>query len=156
MEDQQDHIRRIHQEYTDRDQLLFDTIKSHLPDLLNLNEEVKLAYEDGMYRFYHQSSKVYELQSLTVLMVELFQRIAQERGRALNPWFLEIITEGTGIPLEPEQNKNWLSHTQTIVGSFLHAKYFLEMMINHGLTMETVLPPFKSGWAAILILYNQR
>ena len=156
MDDQQEHIRRIHQEYIQRDQRLFDTIKSHLPELLELNEEVKYAYEDGTYRFYHQSYKVYDLQNFTTLMVELFQRIAQEIGRELNPWFLEIITEGTGIIFEPEHNKNWLVHTRSIVGSFLHAKYFMEMMINHGLTMETVLPPFKSGWAAILILYNQR
>ena len=156
MDDQQDHIRRIHQEYIQRDQRLFDTIKSHLPELLELNEEVKYAYEDGTYRFYHQSYKVYDLQNFTTLMVELFQRIAQEIGRELNPWFLEIITEGTGIIFEPEHNTNWLAHTRSIVGSFLHAKYFLEMMINHGLTMETVLPPFKSGWAAILLLYNQR
>ncbi len=33
MDDQQDHIRRIHQEYIQRDQRLFDTIKSHLPEL---------------------------------------------------------------------------------------------------------------------------
>jgi len=156
MDEQQDHIRRIHQEYIQRDRRLFDTIKSHLPELLELNTEVKFAYEDGTYRFYHQSYKVYDLQNLTTLMVELFQRIAQERGRELNPWFLEIITEGTGIIFEPEHNKNWLAHTRSIVGAFLHAKYFLEMMINHGLTMETVLPPFKSGWAAILLLYNQR
>jgi hypothetical protein len=136
--------------------LLRGVFISHLIDLLDLNEEVKFAYEDGTYRFYHQSYKVYDLQNLTTLMVELFQRIAQEIGRELNPWFLEIITEGTGLTFKHEHNNNWLSHTQTIVGSFLHAKYFMEMMINHGLTMETVLPPFKSGWAAILILYNQR
>ncbi len=156
MDDQQDHIRRIHQEYIQRDQRLFDTIKRHLPELLHLNEEVKYAYEDGMYRFYHQSYKVYDLQGLTTLMVELFQQIAQEIGRELNPWFAEIVTEGTGITFEPEHNMHWLAHTRSIVGSFLHAKCFLEMMINHGLTMETVLPPFKSGWAAILLLYNQR
>ena len=106
MDDQQEHIRRIHQEYIQRDQRLFDTIQSHLPELLELNEEVKYAYEDGTYRFYHQSYKVYDLQNFTTLMVELFQRIAQEIGRELNPWFLEIITEGTGITFEPEHNKN--------------------------------------------------
>jgi DNA-binding transcriptional MocR family regulator len=38
MDDQQDHIRRIQQEYIQRDQRLFDTIQSHLPELLELNE----------------------------------------------------------------------------------------------------------------------
>lgn len=156
MGDQQDHRRTIQQEYIRKDHVLFETIKGHLPALLELHKEVQDAYEDGMYRFYHQSWKVYDLQGLTTLIVDQFRQIARETGGELNPWFAAIVTEGTGITFEPGHNAHWRAHTRPIVEAFLHAKYFLEMMIHHGLTMTTVLPPFTYGWAAILTLYNQR
>lgn len=46
---------------------LLATIKEHLPQLEKLLDRINdvWCYEDGFYRFYHQSFKVYSLQHLT-------------------------------------------------------------------------------------------
>lgn len=49
-----------------------------------------------------------------------------------------------------------MSHTRPIVEAFLHAKYFLEMMIKYAREMDAAPIMLPTGWAAILELYNQR
>ena len=48
---------------------------------------------DALYRFYHQSFKLFRVQSLTVEIVATLQALAPERH--LNPWFRTIVAEGT-------------------------------------------------------------
>jgi len=55
-----------------------------------------------------------------------------------------------------EHNQNWLLYTRPIVEAYLHAKYFVEMMVKYGQEMEDVPMFLPSGWAAILELYDQR
>jgi hypothetical protein len=113
-------------------------------------------YEDKMYRLYYQSFKVYELQYLTTQALDVFQKIAHTIDRPLSPWFTEITAQGVGVHFEMEHNKDWLVHTRPLVEAFLHAKYFVEMMVKYGRAMDTVTSLLPSGWAAILVLYNQR
>ncbi|HKY26405.1 MAG TPA: hypothetical protein VJM12_00510 [Pyrinomonadaceae bacterium] len=138
------------------DQTLLDSIKANLRNLERLGIGFQGMYLDGIYRFYHQSFKVYDLQNLTLRAVELFRAIGQSPNRQLCSWFEEIIASGTGFEFQPEDNLNWTFRARPIVEAFLHAKYFVEMMTRcaHELTSApTVLP---SEWAAILELYNQR
>jgi hypothetical protein len=50
--------------------------------------------EDSVYRFYHQSVKVYAVQALTEEAVGLLKSLLPERP--LNAWFQQIVSEGTG------------------------------------------------------------
>jgi hypothetical protein len=52
------------------------------------------GFEDPIYRFYHQSFKVYSLQDETVRIVHVLESLASERS--LNPSFRQIVEEGTG------------------------------------------------------------
>jgi hypothetical protein len=54
------------------DKKLLDNIKENLPKLVELMEEMSSHwfYEDPIYRFYHQSFKVYSLQEETKKIVE--------------------------------------------------------------------------------------
>src|SRR4051812_3107578 len=102
-------------------QELFANLRAALPSLETLLGEVcGTAYEDGLYRFYHHSFKVYRLQELTVRMVEALQALAP--SRPLNPDFSAIFAEGTGLKWKPEHNRSWLEVTRPIVEVFLHAK----------------------------------
>lgn len=139
-----------------KDQLLLDTIKGKLPELERLLVPFQAMYEDGIYRFYHYSFKVYQLQNYTSQAVETFRSIAKDTDNHLCEWFEEIVAAGTGLAWEPNHNLNWTLHTQTIVEAFLHAKYFLEMMIKYGCGIDAVPAMLPTGWAAILELYNQR
>ncbi len=116
-------------------------------------------YEDCIYRFYHQSYKVYYMQALTVEATNLFEEIgkaAQIDGFMLNPFYRVIFGEGTGITFKKEHNNAWTQVTRPIVEAFLHAKYFVEMHVKYGRELSEPPQLMPSGWAALLYLYNIR
>lgn len=135
---------------------LFCEIKRSLPDLEKLLSEVndKWNYEDYVYRFYHQSFKVYELQHWTQDIVQRLQALLPDRP--LNKWFATIVAEGTGITFVGEHNARWLEVTRPILEAFFHARYFLEMAVKYGRELENPPNMLPSGWAAVLYLYDLR
>lgn len=139
-----------------RDQLLLSAIQTNLPQLECLFIPFQALYEDGIYRFYHHSFKVYQLQDYTSRAAEIFNHIAEAIDNRLCERFEQIVAAGTGLAWEPTHNHDWTLHTRPIVEAFLHAKYFLEMMIKYGRAMERSQNMLPTGWAAILELYNQR
>lgn len=110
--------------------------------------------EDGIYRFYHQSFKVFRLQDLTLRCVGALRGLAPHL--ALNPWFETIVAEGTGKEFRTEGNRNWLGSTRPILEAFFHARYFLEMAVKYGRAYDSPPAVLHSGWAALLELYRIR
>lgn len=139
-----------------KDQALLEAIKAHLPELELLLFECRSEYEDRLYRFYYQSFKVYGLQKSSIKALNLFKRIGAVNQSELCNWFEDIVAEGTGSNFNMDHNQNWKLHTRPIVEAFLHAKYFLEMMVKYGNEMDAVPTVLPTGWAAVLCLYNQR
>lgn len=136
---------------------LFAAIKRDLPRLEELLAEVegRRCYEDGLYRFYHQSFKVYHrLQPHTLEMVEALRALAPERP--LHPYLEEILREGTGVEFVSEHNGRWTEVTRPIVEAFLHARYFLEMAVKYGRELEAPPRIMPFGWAAVLYFYGLR
>lgn len=135
---------------------LFGKLKRKLPDLDKLLAESNDPWgcEDAVYRFYHQSWKVFELQDLTAKIVRQLKSLLP--GVSLNGWFLGIVREGTGKRFSPRDNETWTAVTRPILEAFFHARYFLEMAVRYG--RELKFPPnlMPSGWAALLYLYNLR
>lgn len=131
-------------------------LRAALPKLKTLLERCSgdWGYEDAVYRFYHQSFKVYRLQQTTEEIVAALETLAP--GRALNEWFLQIVREGSGKTFETEHNSRWLEVTRPIVEAFLHSRYFLEMAVRHGRKLRTPPSSLPSGWAAFLYLYDLR
>ncbi len=110
--------------------------------------------EDGIYRFYHQSFKVYHLQHATEEICKALQDLLPDH--AMNRWFSEIVAQGTSHEFEMSHNQNWLRHTRPIVEAFFHAQYFLKMAVKYGKELESAPDCMPSGWAAVLYLYNLR
>ena len=138
-------------------QLLFANIKKELPQLTALLKEVNRDgnYDDCVYRFYHQSFKVFRTQRLTVSMVETLKGLLPDRE--LNEWFMQIYQEGTGKNFDPQKdNRNWLPATRPILEAFFHAKYFLEMVVKFGNEPDVPQGMLPFGWASVLYLYNLR
>jgi len=135
---------------------LFSRLKLALPALDQLLAEATShwGYEDGLYRFYHQSFKVYGLQGATTNIVAALQALAPERD--LNEWFVQIVKDGTGKRFEQSDNAKWLEVTRPIVEAFFHARYFLEMAVRYGHTLQAPPQVLPSGWAAFLYLYRLR
>jgi len=84
------------------------------------------GFEDPVYRFYHQSFKVFWLQQQTDTIV---RRTAD--------------------------NNRWTLVTRPIVEAFFHARFFLEMAVRHA-ALEVPPRPLPSGYAALLYLYQLR
>lgn len=133
-----------------------EAIKAKLPELECLLVLFQSLYEDGIYRFYHHSFKVYLLQDCTLEAVKIFRGIGKTTGNRPCQWFEEIVAAGTGLEWKIEHNENWMVHTRPIAEAFFHTKYFLEMMVKYGREMDAAANMLPTGWAAILELYNQR
>ncbi len=135
---------------------LLASLKASLPALRRLLEESSdhWGYEDPVYRFYHQSFKVYDLQETTTRIVAALEALAP--GRPLNPWFIRIVEGGTGRQFDLEHNRRWLGITRPIVEAFFHARYFLEMAVRYGTELKAPPRVLPSGWAAFLYLYRLR
>jgi hypothetical protein len=131
-------------------------IANQLPQLEQLLAEASdhWGYEDPIYRFYHQSFKVFALQERTEQIVEALRGLAPHLP--LNPWFMTIIAEGTGREFAVEMNARWLQATRPILEAFFHARYFLEMVCRYGLQLTEPPSPLPSGWASVLYLYGLR
>jgi hypothetical protein len=143
-------------EYLESTNALLQNIKRQLPRLEDLLAQVESHWgmEDGVYRFYHQSFKVYAMQELTVEICRTFRDLLP--GKPLNRWFTEIVTQGTGNEFEMSHNQDWLRHTRPIIEAFFHAHYFLKMAVKYGKELESSPDCMPSGWAAVLYLYDSR
>jgi len=137
-------------------QQLFANLRASLPELEKLLRDCEShgGYDDGIYRFYHHSFKVYSLQEMTSATVAALQSLAPER--TLNESFMAIVRDGTGKTFEREHNRRWLEVTRPIVEAFFHARYFLEMAARYGKQLKHPPRQLPSGWAAFLYLYNLR
>lgn len=139
--------------------VLFLRLREQLPALEELLQRVldEWVHEDFVYRFYHQSFKVYGIQRYTKAIVEALQGLAPDLP--LNDWFLEIYRAGTGHRFEMGHNADWLLRGRPMVEAFFHAKFMLEMAVTYGRKFADYEEPpqlLDSGWAAFLYLYNLR
>jgi len=136
-------------------QELFRNLKAEVTKLEELLANCEqYGYEDRVYRFYHQSFKVFDLQDTTTEIVAKLQSLAPDRP--LNEWFTQIVREGTGKTFAPQDNANWLVATRPILEAFFHARYFLEVAVKYGKELDCPPQMLPSGWAAFLYLYNLR
>ena len=148
---------------TDREQkrraaelMLIANIVASRSELQELLDEFSShwGYEDGIYRFYHQSYKVFHLQVETEQIVTLLRSLLPDRE--LNDWFQSIVRDGTGKQFDASTNENWLSETRPIVEAFFHARYFLEMICRYADVIKEPPQILPSGWASVLYLYGLR
>jgi hypothetical protein len=136
-------------------QELFKRLKEELPTLEALVAKCRsTGCEDLVYRFYHQSFKVYRIQDVTAEVADKLRSLAS--GRPLNSWFEQILKEGTGKEFKLADNEDWLAVTRPMLEAFFHARYFLEMAAKYGREIESPPNLLPSGWAALLHLYNLR
>ena len=109
-----------------------------------------------VYRFYHQSFKVFGMTEQIKYAKALFESRAPQ-STSLNACFNEIVGEAVGKAFNSETtNQNWLQETRPILEAFWHSKYFLEQMIQAADELENAPQILPSSWAAVLYLYDLR
>ena len=122
--------------------------------------------EDGIYRFYHHSFKVYALQGYTEKVVQEMRncdprshgekKYYSQVGREFAPLFEDIIKAGTGIKFHHDHNHDWTKHTRPIIEAFFHAHHVLTMMVKYGEELDDAPQMLPSGWATVLYMYGLR
>jgi hypothetical protein len=140
-------------------QTLLNTLKQNLPELEKLLSDTNGHWqgEDGFYRFYHGSLKVYFLQKQTEKILSLINKVREEANiDALNNQFLEIVQEGTNKHFNLEHNQAWSYHTRPILEAYFHSREMLKYMVKYAKKLETAPNMLPSGWAAVLYLFNLR
>lgn len=144
-------------DYERLERALLANLRGRVSELRDLLAEVNdhWGYEDGMYRFYHQSFKVFGLQQLTERIVAELTSMAPE-GRGFCESFRAILEPGMGREFSQADNAHWVESTAPIVEAFLHARYFLEMAAKYAVELEEPPQLMPSGWAALLSLYGLR
>lgn len=140
--------------------ILLENIKRNLIFLEERLEDANSywKYEDIIYRYYHESFKVYRIQSLIKELYNALEKISPHNNkRVFNDRFLKIISGGTkDISWEPKHNEKWDEICRPFLEAFFHSKYFLEMAIKYGKKYDFVPNRMDSGWAALLELYKIR
>jgi hypothetical protein len=122
-----------------------------------LNREIGI--ENMIYRFYHSSFNVYDLQTVTERIIRLFCDIGKCHFHDLNPYYIEIVSEGIRKKFDYSHNIRWTHETRPILEAFFHSRHLFEMMAKHGLEMDAKEKPsasLKEGWASVLYLYKIR
>jgi hypothetical protein len=132
---------------------LLSNIKKKLPKLEALLKET--SGEDSIYRYYHQSFKVYRIQEYTGKIVDMLKSLAPD-DYEFNRDFMRIVKEGTGRTFEMVHNREWDKNTRPMVEAFFHARYFLEMAVKYGKELKKAPECLPSGWASVLYFYNLR
>ena len=174
----QEALRNRDDEVQTKETKLLGDIKHDLPKLKDILDRMngQWAYEDRVYRFYHGSFKVFDLQGHTEEAVEALIHLAPNSS-SLDLDFVKIIVEGTGKEFSPGGDRPWAETTRPILEAFFHARYFLERVCKYGeeLDEQSIQPlsggrepardfqdmmerlqPIPSGWAAVLTLYGLR
>jgi len=134
---------------------LLRRIKRSLPKLERTLQhyDSHWGFEDPVYRFYHQSWKVYGIEDATLHIVETLKALSP--GSPLNEWFMQIVERGCPWrPWKREDNARWVEVNAPKLEAFFHARFFLEMAVRYGKELKEPIQPMPSGWAALLYLYN--
>jgi hypothetical protein len=142
-------------EAQDRRNKLLENIKSNEPRIATLLTRFEELEPDLVYRFYHQSFKVFIGVSMIEQARDLFLQLAPPTA-TLNGCFLSITDLATSKEFGDRTNEIWREETQPILEAFWHSKYFLTQMVISARELETEPEMMPSGWAAILYLYNLR
>lgn len=142
---------------------LLESIRRRLPEIDELLATLVSMEEDSVYRYYHQSFKVYRLQTAIEQAQALFEGLAPE-GIQLNGRFTSICRAALQQKSSFDRakfdwermNRQWHAETLPILQAFWHCMYFLRQLARYGRELDEPPQLLPSGWAALLYLYEIR
>lgn len=134
---------------------LLVNIKSEKDPLDKFVSSFEKSEPEFIYRFYHQSFKVFGYKELIQYTVQFLEKLAPEFLH-LNEWYQGIIDLGLAKDFTDSTNDNWLSETQPLLEAFWHTKFFVTQMKSSAASLETAPKIMPYDWAAVLYLYDLR
>jgi hypothetical protein len=135
---------------------LLSRIKARRDTLNSIHKSLTELEPELLYRYYHQSFKVFSFKEIIRRSKTSFEDLAPE-GKPLNEWFLTIINYALEAEFDGETtNKNWLAETRPLLEALWHCKFFVEQMLSSADSLDRAPMTLPYDWAAVLHLYNLR
>jgi hypothetical protein len=135
---------------------LLANIKAKLDIVEPLSRSFAKSEAEFVYRFYHQSFKVFGYKELIRYAVSFFESLSPN-SKPLNSWYRSITDSGLEKEFTDATNENWLNETQPVLYAFWHSRYFVDQMLSAAKTLEAAPPQvLPYDWAAVLYLYDLR
>ena len=125
-------------------------------DQERLDRLASASGEEEIYRYYHQSLKVYGLQATTRILVEALTRLSPHDPPRFHAGFVDRVDAGTGREFEWSDNEHWHAATGPVVEAFFHARYFVQQASKYGHELQFPPSVLPYGWAALLELFELR
>lgn len=148
-------IRATHEARHRLADLLLANIKSEKDTIDKLVSSFEKSEPEFIYRFYHQSFKVFGYKEIIRYTVQFFEELAAESS-SLNAWYRGIVDLGLDKDFSDSTNDNWLIETQPLLEAFWHTKFFVTQMKSSAASLETAPEILPYDWAAVLYLYGLR
>ncbi len=136
-------------------EMLLANIRSEKDTIDNLVSSFKKSEPEFIYRFYHQSFKVFGYKELIRYSVKFLEKLAPESSQ-LNSWYRGIVDLGLDKGFNDSTNDNWLAETQPLLEAFWHTKFFVTQMKSSAESLETAPEILPYNWASVLYLYDLR
>lgn len=151
--------KQVEKQYRERDAVcnkLLENIKLRKAEISSAHCSFTSLEPEYIYRFYHQSFKVFWFADIFKNAKNLFTELAPN-SETLNPWFSDLIDKAISAEFDDKTtNTNWVEETRPLLEAFWHSKYFLEQMLVAADELDEAPRMLPTGWAAVLYLYNLR
>jgi hypothetical protein len=134
---------------------LLANIKSKIEIVDSLAASFTKSEPEFIYRFYHQSHKVFGYKETIRYSMQFFESVAPQ-SRPLNDWFRNIVDAGLSKEFNDSTNANWIDETRPLLEAFWHTKYFVNQMNSAAKSLDTAPDILPYDWAAVLYLYDLR
>lgn len=138
-------------------QAFHQNLLTQLPELERLKQKLETwETEDGPYRFYHGSFKVFWLIESSKEILAALAKLFPE-GSHLNTFLQEIVDEAFSKKFNENTNSNWTKETRPVVECFFHLKYFLDQAVKYGKDIGRNLEPTQpndSGWICLMDMFT--
>jgi hypothetical protein len=135
---------------------LLSSIKDNLETLEAINGRLHADRAgDLVYRYFHQSFKVFALQKMTDEAVTALQGLLPDRP--LDPTLTIPVARGTGHEFSMEaHNGDWVGVPLSIISAFLLVREVVDFAIWSGRNLETAPDLLPERWAAVLDVFGVR
>lgn len=139
--------------------ILIENIKKKEKEIVEFYQKMiePRSMEEAMYRFYHTSFKMFDVQEYVKKGVELLLSLLPECSwNDVNPYFKEIYRLGTYKTFTTEMNPRWTYEARPLLEAYFHVRHFFEMLIKYGIEGTEEMRNGSSGWYTVLYFYKIR
>lgn len=137
---------------------LLQNVHNSLPTLYEMVSNITREWNstDSLYRFYHHSFKMYNIQTATLAIVTALKTLDPKETPYFDESFEKLIADGTGREWERWHNKCWNQFGNAMFLAYFHAEAVLLSLLRSAETLDHSPIMLPSPWALCLEVFCLR